>query len=134
MTGYAAVKAWRERNPEKWREQSRRYRERNADEKRGYANRWRADNPEAYRAEKRRFRTRRYLLIQEYQAQRGCLVCGCTDVRCLEFHHRDPSTKLFAVSQAVVGKALKTIEEEMAKCDVICANCHRILHEEEREC
>lgn len=44
----------------------------------------------------------------------------------MDFDHRDPSEKLFNVSQ--INKASSSIKllEEIAKCDLVCANCHRI--------
>jgi hypothetical protein len=43
----------------------------------------------------------------------------------LDFHHRDPSQKLFQVCQSAVGRRTEAILAEMAKCTVLCANCHR---------
>jgi len=46
----------------------------------------------------------------------------------MDFDHRDPSTKRIALGGAVSsGKFNETeILKEVAKCDVVCANCHRI--------
>jgi len=63
-----------------------------------------------------------------------CSKCGydkCWAV--LDFHHRDPDTKEYAVSRFIRRKKLniKNIKEafkEIDKCDVLCANCHRELH------
>jgi hypothetical protein len=44
----------------------------------------------------------------------------------MEFDHRDPTTKAQRV-MAMVGRAgMQRILEEAAKCDVVCANCHRM--------
>lgn len=45
----------------------------------------------------------------------------------LHYHHRDPSTKLYNVSN-MWGYAARAFEEEVAKCDVLCASCHRREH------
>lgn len=45
---------------------------------------------------------------------------------CMEFDHRDPSTKFMKVSQMVGHFPLETVMEEIAKCDLVCRNCHRI--------
>lgn len=48
---------------------------------------------------------------------------------CMEFDHREPSTKRRAVANMVSqGQSWQTILEEIAKCDLVCANCHRIRH------
>jgi hypothetical protein len=41
----------------------------------------------------------------------------------LVFHHIDPDQKSFGLS-ASTSKALATLREEMAKCMLVCANCH----------
>lgn len=52
---------------------------------------------------------------------------------CLEFHHKDPSKKEVTLSRAVNnGWSIERMEKEIAKCVVLCANCHRKLHYEER--
>lgn len=58
----------------------------------------------------------------------GC-ACGETDPRCLDFHHKDPTQKLFHIPKAAkIGYSVEKIQDELAKCDVICSNCHRKLH------
>jgi len=56
---------------------------------------------------------------------------ACADCRqefpyyVMQFDHRDPATKNYVVTQ-MVGRAGKDkILAEVAKCDVVCANCHR---------
>lgn len=80
-------------------------------------------------------RNRRYRIKQELVEYKGgkCQVCGYD--RCLsalDFHHlRD---KRFEVSSlARRGCSLETFKEEINKCIVICANCHRDLHFKESE-
>jgi hypothetical protein len=43
-----------------------------------------------------------------------------------DFHHRDPSTKQFAIG-SFTG-AWETLLVEAEKCDLLCANCHRLRH------
>lgn len=55
-----------------------------------------------------------------------CKYCGESDIRCLEFHHRNPKKKKFKISEATGrGLSLKTIVKEIKKCDILCANCHK---------
>lgn len=44
---------------------------------------------------------------------------------CMDFDHRDPATKHFAISKAK-SKTLGEVLSELAKCDLVCSNCHRI--------
>lgn len=55
-----------------------------------------------------------------------CMDCGKSFPPCvMDFDHRDPSTKKYRVSQLLLyGKRI--VDEEIAKCDLICSNCHRI--------
>lgn len=56
----------------------------------------------------------------------GCSRCEEKDLRCLEFHHLDPSKKKHTVTGLITGKySDKTIQEEIEKCIVLCSNCHR---------
>lgn len=58
-----------------------------------------------------------------------CVRCKDDDFVCLDFHHTDPNEKEMGISQAVLnGWSKKRILEEIAKCKVICASCHRKLH------
>jgi hypothetical protein len=50
----------------------------------------------------------------------------------MDFAHRDPSTKSFALSGKVQLKSEKTLLREVAKCDVVCANCHRVRTQRQR--
>ena len=62
-----------------------------------------------------------------YKETLKCKHCGNSDHRVLEFHHI--SNKNFTISNAVVrGYAKEKILEEISKCIVLCANCHRIVH------
>ena len=65
-----------------------------------------------------------------YKKTLQCLQCGFNDhPAALDFHHRDPATKMYSVGQMwVTAKSIEAMKEEIAKCDVLCANCHRILH------
>ena len=57
--------------------------------------------------------------------------CGVSHPAAIDFHHRDPKEKDIDVSQMVSDKWSKTrIDIELAKCDIMCSNCHRILHYE----
>lgn len=59
-----------------------------------------------------------------------CMRCGGVFPRCVyDFHHRDPATKIDSISN-LLGKP-KMLKEELKKCDLLCANCHRIRHFEE---
>ena len=69
-------------------------------------------------------------IIHEYKAETGCITCGDKRHWVLVFHYRDSSQKEFSIG-ANSGRSMTKIVNEMAKCDVMCANCHRDLHHQE---
>ena len=74
-------------------------------------------------ANKRKLRLVRTRFLIDYFASHPCIDCGEADPVVLEFDHlRDKS---FSIGQAVHNRNWQSIVEEMAKCEVVCANCHR---------
>ena len=83
------------------------------------------------RAAKRRKRLGAWLV--SLKAEKCCSVCSESHPACLDFHHRDRSHKILEISRMVVqGWSEEKILREIEKCDVICANCHRKHHWEEK--
>ena len=59
----------------------------------------------------------------------ACVGCGFVDlIDALEFHHIDPTTKEFGISTEGIRRGWKKIAAELAKCVLLCANCHREVH------
>ncbi len=58
-----------------------------------------------------------------------CVACGYSKcIAALEFHHKDPSQKDFAISDNGNTAAWEKVKIEVLKCDLLCANCHREIH------
>lgn len=56
----------------------------------------------------------------------GCVLCGYNKhPQALQFDHLDPNKKSFTISSNL-RKSKETIEKEIQKCRVLCANCHAI--------
>ena len=56
-------------------------------------------------------------------------MCGYN--RCpgaLEFHHMDPTKKDFSISVDGMTRAWSKVKDELEKCVLVCANCHREIH------
>jgi hypothetical protein len=53
----------------------------------------------------------------------------------MDFDHRDGADKLFTIGRdALAGRrSLSGLEQEIAKSDVVCANCHRARTHRRRE-
>jgi hypothetical protein len=86
-----------------------------------------------YRKTKNILRTKRIDVVNEIKEKNGCMRCGIKDPRVLEFHHLNTDSKEFNIADYYYSHySFERLEVEIAKCAVICANCHRILHAEER--
>jgi transcription elongation factor Elf1 len=66
----------------------------------------------------------------KYKKTLRCIVCGENESACLDFHHVDPSNKDMAVGAMLSdqGPSLRRLMQEVDKCVVLCANCHRKHH------
>lgn len=67
----------------------------------------------------------------------ACVRCGWRpssprEYAALEFHHIDPTKKEYQVASVWLARAERR-EAELEKCEMICANCHRIHHATEWE-
>jgi len=71
-------------------------------------------------------RKREWLIVTKLLS--GCDMCGFTpsrrNARKLHYHHRDPSDKLFNISNECHNVSWAMLRAEVAKCDVLCADCH----------
>lgn len=85
-----------------------------------------------YQANKQRYRAsnaRRIRAAQElvgaYLLTHPCADCGQGDPLCLDFHHL--SEKTLTISQLIFSRrrSLTALRDEIDKCIVLCANCHR---------
>lgn len=55
-----------------------------------------------------------------------CLDCNLTfPYFVMQFDHRDATNKRYVVTQMIGRAGTGTILAEVAKCDIVCANCHR---------
>ena len=80
-----------------------------------------------------RARTREVLVTEDNQRKlvayfscHPCVDCGQTDIRVLEFDHVRGKKSSDISKMMGIGCSWSTIEAEIAKCEVRCANCHRI--------
>ena len=71
--------------------------------------------------------TRNKKRLAMLKTDRGCLRCGYnTCAAALHFHHRDPTAKTHnvAILMHKQNGSWPRLEREIAKCDILCANCH----------
>jgi len=71
--------------------------------------------------------------LNEYKSSQTCKKCGNDKYYLLEFHHIDPTQKDSEVSTLLRTQSKKSAWDEIAKCVVLCKNCHADFHYQERE-
>jgi len=66
--------------------------------------------------------------LVEYKGGK-CVRCGYNkNVKALQFHHIDKTTKLFSISSGHC-RSWKSQIAEVDKCILLCANCHAEEHD-----
>jgi 5-methylcytosine-specific restriction endonuclease McrA len=102
-------------NPEKYLEYQREYRKANA---------------ELIRNRTRAKRKERLQLAIDLLGGR-CKRCeGVFDMCQYDFHHINPKEKEFTIGENVLVSEERFINE-VKKCELLCANCHRLKHKEQ---
>lgn len=64
--------------------------------------------------------------LYAYLSSHPCVDCGETDIRCLEFDHVRGNKTIDIARLLDHAISWPKIESEIAKCEVRCANCHRL--------
>ena len=91
-----------------------------------YSDRWYSKNRETQkeRVKRRRKEIQVWLLTLKTE----CSVCGEGDPICLDWHHVREEKETNIASVVTLGWGKERILKEIAKCDLLCANCHRKEH------
>lgn len=75
----------------------------------------------------KRMREKNRIFLFEYMLEHPCVDCGEGNPIVLEFDHKDPAEKSFGIGgSGMLFKSWNTVLKEIEKCDVRCANCHKI--------
>lgn len=75
-----------------------------------------------FTVKKRRQKLKTIMLSYKIQ----CKYCPENISECLDFHHK--YGKEFNVAESYTRYSEKRLLDEIAKCDVVCSNCHRKIH------
>lgn len=67
--------------------------------------------------------------LWEYKTTHPCVVCGESDPRCLQFHHRGEKTGTLGSDALKNGWGVERCKRELEHCVVLCANCHMKEHD-----
>lgn len=90
---------------------------------------WQRDNKDKLNAIRNNKRAQIRDWIRALKMNKPCADCGKHyPPTCMDFDHRDPDQKEFNICGDATRElySQEKILEEVAKCDIVCANCHRI--------
>lgn len=97
-----------------------------AERKDGNRTKWKCLKCEAEAVQRRRDKVK--LMSIAYKGGK-CQCCGYNKyVGALEFHHINSEEKDFGISAKGYTRSWKRVKEELDKCILVCANCHREIH------
>ena len=63
--------------------------------------------------------------VKNYLLSHPCVDCGESDIIVLEFDHITDDKKYNIANMYSGGHSIETVQREINKCEVRCANCHR---------
>jgi hypothetical protein len=70
--------------------------------------------------------------INDFKSNHPCNKCGESRIWLLDFHHTDPTVKEYSIGTLKGSGQMDKIKEEIEKCIVLCSNCHRDFHYQEK--
>jgi hypothetical protein len=121
----AKSRRWRASNPERSRAISRASYQRDPAKQHARNKAWRLANPDKVKAQNLRVAENRAFV--NGLKSRPCMDCGGTfPPVCMDFDHRPGETKINNVGSLCAWLNQQLILDEIAKCDLVCSNCHRI--------
>lgn len=82
---------------------------------------------------KRKSKRLAYRISAANYKQNKCEICGIEritidDLEMFDFHHIDKNNKSFELGDNIQSRSWQKIKEELDKCMMLCANCHRKQH------
>src|SRR5689334_14115297 len=76
----------------------------------------------------------KYILFLLKRENGPCPVCGGNfPLVCYDFDHRDRRSKCFNVAETRYWTSIQRVFDEVVKCNILCANCHRTKTSKERK-
>jgi hypothetical protein len=115
MECFMPTRKWIEANREYLLEYNRNYNKKNKDRQ-------------------KRYKQKVWQWFLDYKKTQKCENCPEAHPACLDFHHINPDEKKVAIGLCVHSShwGIERIKLEIAKCKVLCSNCHRKLHWDEK--
>lgn len=92
-----------------------------------YGKLWYKKNKARAVAKVAKMKKKKLEFIRKQKTEKGCSRCSENHPAALDFHHRNVVEKTIRVS-TTTSWSNERILAEIAKCDILCANCHRKEH------
>tara|TARA_R110002050_G_scaffold7274_2_gene28404 strand:+ start:9822 stop:10199 length:378 start_codon:yes stop_codon:yes gene_type:complete len=106
-----------------------------AEYQRNYSRKWYHENAEKQKKKSRQRKRDMRSWYDNLKEKSNCSMCGISGLGnpwMMEFHHREKDKKTKELSYMVSnGYGKEKLLLEIAKCDIVCANCHRKIHYDE---
>lgn len=81
----------------------------------------------AYYREKNKRKLQRIFTLVRSAKDKPCADCGQSyPYYVMDFDHREGEIKTTEVTRLISTHSIRRVQEEIAKCDVVCSNCHRV--------
>lgn len=106
---------------------SKKYASKHRDKYNKYNRDYYVRNKEKISIQKQQYWNTKRRIVLEHLQSHPCTDCGNSDIRVLEFDHIR-GQKRNGIAE-MKGYSVKALIKEIAKCEVVCANCHRIRTE-----
>jgi len=88
---------------------------------------WYQKNKELTRERTNSNREKKKDIVRQIKESSPCVDCKIYyPYYVMHFDHLDSSQKIANVNTILQTKALQTALDEIAKCDIVCANCHSV--------
>lgn len=108
-----------------WKDKSKYKTEAYREYMRSYQRSWHQRNKAKRIAKIYERKERLWEFYEQLKTTSKCAYCEENHPATLQFHHRDPEKKEFNIGQAFrEGYSIERIKKELAKCTILCANCH----------
>lgn len=101
----------------------------NKEKIKAYNKQYMSKNKKRYNADKEELRN----WFRIFKESQGCAICGynkCGDA--LVYHHIKPKKKIKHITSQGLFYGHSEMYNELSKCMLLCANCHREIHYLER--
>ena len=105
-----------------------------ADQRKRWYNKNKEEHKRITREQKQNNKQAAKEYVWDYLASQFCVDCGVGNPNVLEFDHVKGKKRKTLSYMTRHGFSISSINKEISKCEVRCANCHRLRTAKERGC